>query len=171
MPLTEKILRTFVNPVFVETGTYIGESSDLAISVGFKEVHTIDIDPASRMICLEKWAGMENMHAYTGSSDVILPRILGCISGRITFWLDAHPWDATLDFGKAPLLGELKAIRVYCDMAVSEMYPTVLIDDIRVFSKDDVAMLMELCQNLYSGCNVFRMDDDYAKGDILCVTP
>lgn len=170
MPISPEILRQFTNSVFVETGTYLGVGSEVAESVGFGEIHTIDIDSALVSGCRSKWSGRPIFHVYCGSSNVLLPKIIGGISGRITFWLDAHP-PGELNLDNTPLSGELEVIRDYCKTLSQEMCPTVLIDDMRCFSAGCVERLEKMCESLYPGCEVGRIDTAWGKGDILYVRP
>lgn len=171
MSINAHILSKYVNDVFIETGTEIGEGVDLAESVGFKQLHTIDIEQSIFLNVNSKWLFSSNRHAYLGSSDLILPKILNNIVGRITFWLDAHPPWNSLNLENTPLVGELRVIKEYCGGLSSEMYPTVLIDDMRLFSQECVDRLIDLCGDLYPNCNVYRIDGVNGKRDILCVQP
>ena len=91
MSLPEKTLARFVNRVFVETGTFDGRGVLLAQKVGFKEFHTIELDPGRAKRCREVLGKVEGAHFYEGDSVDLLPKILSTLDEKATIFLDAHP--------------------------------------------------------------------------------
>jgi hypothetical protein len=119
--------------VFVETGTFLGESLTQAITAGFSEVHTVDV--VAEYTENAKLANQHCKHVYchTGTSPDVLPRILDK-SKSYTFWLDAH-YQAHKDnetcekYGQCPVMAELKVI-----FAIDwKQPPIILIDDAKMF--------------------------------------
>ena len=42
--LKENVLLKYKNPIFFETGTYLGDSVDLALKVGFSKIISVEIE-------------------------------------------------------------------------------------------------------------------------------
>lgn len=111
---------------FVETGTYLGDTSDAAARI-FKEVHTVELSRELYEKAIRRFQGKANVHLYQGDSVGALPGIIRQIRGRAVIWLDAHySKGATEKAGKnTPIIEELKVIRdLHCRDAV------LLIDDV-----------------------------------------
>ena len=79
-----------LRPVFVETGSYHGESIRSALDVGYPLVYSCELSPIYRKICLERYAGNEQVRLFFGSSPDCLAQILPTLGTPVTFWLDAH---------------------------------------------------------------------------------
>lgn len=106
MPLTENLLKRYAyNDVFVETGTWSGGGVEKARQVGFREIHSIEVQKTTYASACEKFKDCDNVKLYLGNSGEILANVIENIDERITFWLDAHS-----DNFNSPLLKELKAI-------------------------------------------------------------
>jgi len=172
MPIPVNVLKKYLNPVFVETGTLFGEAARAARTAGFTQVHTIDIDPGIIEGRKKDWAKEPEMHAYCGSSDKLLPGILAGITGRVTFWLDAHPPGNPLAIYKTPLFGELEAIKNYAATQDKANWPTVLIDDMRIFSVEDRGKLVERASAVFpQGSQISYEDSQIATADIMVIRP
>lgn len=144
MPLPKDVLMKYRNDVFVETGTLNGEAVRLALECGFQAVYTVDIDDI-RIASLRPAMKGAPVTLYAGSSASVLPVILPKIKGRITFWLDAHPPGNVLTLENTPVKGELEAISAYMTTLPLNMYPTIMLDDMRLFTqeaKDYMALLL-----------------------------
>ena len=113
--------------VFIETGTWRGETTNNAISC-FKEIHTIELSPGFYKDASERFKNNYNVHVHLGDSLDILPKILPTIKRKILFWLDGHYSEGGTAKGKqnTPLLNELRIIKEN-----SLNRPIILIDDIR----------------------------------------
>jgi glycosyltransferase involved in cell wall biosynthesis len=115
--------------VFVETGTYEGDSVEAATAF-FDELHTIELSEELFARAAERFEGSPRVHVHHGSS----PDVLGGLSGRlrrrsVLYWLDAH-WCGEGSVGgevECPLLFELEAIGSLSARSV------VMIDDARLF--------------------------------------
>lgn len=123
--------RLIVRPVFIETGTFRGETLANAMFAGFGTLHSIEVCEANYQIVKAQFRQYHNVHLHLGSSPEVLPRI---IDDQIptTFWLDAHYQGlsrAEQDeaYGECPLLAELDVIFGY------QWSPVVLIDDAHMF--------------------------------------
>lgn len=125
--------RSLLNEVFIETGTFRGETLDAAVAAGFKTVHSIDVVPSYAAKAKERHKDNPNVFCHAGTSPDILPKILDKSKGT-TFWLDAHYQNHADEencnkYGQCPLLAELKVI-----FSIAwEKPPTVLIDDAHMF--------------------------------------
>lgn len=116
--------------VFVETGTYKGDSAIWAAK-NFEKVITIENSAAIYNSTVKKISKYQNIEFLLGNSAELLPGILEITDMPVLFWLDAH-WCGGETFGKnfeCPLLDEVLSI-------VKHPYNhIVLIDDARFFLK------------------------------------
>ena len=130
-------LTRFRNPIFVETGTYMGNGLKTALRAGFVKCYSIEIHEylylqAYRRFAGEVAAGVVNLH--WGDSQTVLPGIVQQLNAPATFWLDAH---LSQVYGEqlsknCPILEELAAI------GHSEIRNhTILIDDVMAFGQQD----------------------------------
>jgi hypothetical protein len=113
--------------IFVETGTYEGESA-LKMSQYFKRVFTIEASDNLFKISQHKLKKFDNIEAYLGDSRKILNSIIE-IENNVLFWLDAH-WSGGNTYGEndeCPVIEELNAIFKH-----KKNY-AILIDDARLF--------------------------------------
>jgi hypothetical protein len=112
---------------FIETGTYLGETTVWASSF-FDQVHTIEISEEIYNKTSKKYKEKTNIHFHFGDSKTVLPKIIPTIKGTTLFWLDGH-WcgrDTGGKFNECPIFSEL-------DEAVKTENPAILIDDLRYF--------------------------------------
>ncbi len=115
--------------VFVETGTYEGDSVQAATEF-FDELHTIELSDELFTRAAERFEGSPQVQVHHGSS----PDVLGELSVRlrrrsVLYWLDAHWCGEGSARGEVecPLLFELEAIGSLSGRSV------VMIDDARLF--------------------------------------
>ena len=132
----EKAQSIYNNKIFVETGTYIGNTSILA-SKYFDQVYTMEITPHLYNVANQQFTQQHitNIKSYLGDSLEILPKILqetspeGCV-----FFLDAHqsgPETQNNDKQAVPLYEELDKI------LSSNIGPSVfIIDDVRLWTTE-----------------------------------
>ncbi len=90
MPIEKDFLAQFMNPVFVETGTYEGNTVQKAVDLGFETIYSIEVDPALHAKAVERFAGVPGVHLLCGDTIDVLPQILRQLDQPATFWLDAH---------------------------------------------------------------------------------
>ncbi len=126
--------KSLVTEVFLETGTFWGETLWNAYKAGFPMLYSIEYLKENYEIACAKFRGIGNVRILLGSSPAVLP---GILNGKrsTTFWLDAHYQDRTkaeLDssFGECPLLAELDEIR----RVDWQTPPFILIDDAHMFT-------------------------------------
>lgn len=158
----------FKNPVFVETGAHVGGGIQRALSSGFKEVHSIELDPTHYRNCKRKYAMRKNVHLHLGDSGVILYDVIKNINSPITFWLDGHHMGEGTVVGnsKTPIIAELEHIKRHHIKT-----HTILIDDVRLFGTHyfDFLTLEEVIQKIVEINPDYKISyvDGYAKNDIL----
>lgn len=116
----------FLNSVFIETGTFGGDSAQKALDVGFRMVRSIDNDPICVKDARRRFAKDKRVTIYLGSSAQDLWSMIHDIQEPITFWLDAHVYPPRIDGGpNCPLMEELEQIKKHPIKT-----HTILIDDL-----------------------------------------
>ena len=171
MPVNKRILTKYPNPVFVETGTYLGAGVKAALSAGFKEVRSIEVLEKRYEEAKVKFKNRKTVHLYLGDSVKILDQVISSVESRMTFWLDAHYSGEGSGTGDGEtycaLLGELDAIKNH---PIKDH--TILIDDRRCMtekkhfdsiSEDDVRKkLLEINPNYR-----ISYEDGFVADDII----
>jgi hypothetical protein len=126
--LFEYLARTFTIPLFVETGTFRGQTTRWA-GAHFDTVITIEGSETLFRSASADLSGLPNVTCLCGDSRKHLCEVVPGLSGEVLFWLDAH-WCGSTTYGKqaeCPLIAELEAIYS------GDLEPFVLIDDARFF--------------------------------------
>lgn len=151
MARPEGLFAKYVNSIFVETGTYKGDSVQEALDIGFKEIYTIELNEARYNTCVNRFANNPNVHLFHGDTLEILPEIIKLINNRTTFWLDAHITKGTVGKLRCPMVEEIKIISKH-----PIKNHTILMDDRRllgrrrfgnVHEKDIISAIKELNPN------------------------
>ena len=125
--LSPQVLRKYKgnSEVFFETGTFEGESVQVALEVGFKTIYSVELSADKCMDARKKFAGYSNVHIILGDSPQIIREMLPWMPEPIIFWLDAHSVGGPPT--PTPLMAEIKTIQEYRIAPV-----TILIDDMRM---------------------------------------
>ena len=127
--LSREMLTKYMNPAFVETGTYDGGGVKRAREVGIAEIHSIELDPVRFQMASQAVAGMSGVYLYEGDTVDVLPKILAALKSKATIWIDAHPIGEgdTCKIGRFrhPLMQELEIIRKHS----LRRDHTILVDD------------------------------------------
>jgi len=127
--------------IFIETGTYRGDTIYIALEAGFEQIYSCEIYRPLYLDAVELYKENKSITIdELESPEFIATRLtyLGQIFDKdveCTFWLDAHA-SGPLGGGKSvgsPVLDELKAIR---DNSSCKTH-TILIDDKRLFGCDE----------------------------------
>jgi len=115
--------------LFVETGAGIGATTSALATLGI-ECHTIELDTPRFHTIKAMFANTPNVAVHHGDSAVVLPQLLGRITQRALFWLDAHySWDGLERAEKeTPIIEEIRSI---LDHPVKDH--VILVDDMRLF--------------------------------------
>lgn len=130
MPASTHLFKKYLNPVFIETGANLGDGIQAALESGFKEIYSIEIDPAFYQHCKDRFKDVPNVFVIQGDSGSQLIKLMKAINEPITFWLDAHHVGGYRR-GKeiSPLLQEIAAIGSHHIKT-----HTLIIDDLRDWS-------------------------------------
>jgi predicted SAM-dependent methyltransferase len=125
----EDLKSAFNLDVFVETGTYLGDSA-IAASKVFEQVHTIELSDNLYQSAIEKFKDNPKIRCYPGDSADVMRKLVPALSGRVLFWLDGHYSGGITSSGKnnTPILSELEAIGL-----LPSKEAVILIDDLRLF--------------------------------------
>ena len=78
--------------IFVETGTYLGETTNTAKDI-FQQVHTIEIKKEFFENARAKFSQCLNVLCHLGDSSILLENICKTLNKPTCFWLDGH-WSA-----------------------------------------------------------------------------
>jgi len=132
MPSKVENFKKYSNPVFIETGSFMGDGIQQALEAGFQKVISIELAEKYYNICKERFKEDPRVSIYKGDSYKVLPDIISKIEERITFWLDGHHscGDTALGDYWSPLIHELDAIKTH-----SIKDHTILIDDMRCWKE------------------------------------
>ena len=77
--------------VFVETGTYTGDSLSYALNHGFESLYSIELLEQYYKLCVNKFQNHKNVNLVHNNSVDGLQNVLQKIQNKKTlFWLDAH---------------------------------------------------------------------------------
>lgn len=116
--------------VFVETGTYLGNTSSGA-SHFFREVHTIELDEKLYEKARVRFQNVKNVTCHQGNSPDVLRALAPSIKEPALFYLDAHWSGGVTAHGdvEAPLLEEIEVI---CSRGYEDI---ILVDDLRLIGK------------------------------------
>ncbi|HEX3500597.1 MAG TPA: hypothetical protein VHT04_14860 [Stellaceae bacterium] len=130
--LIEWVRRSGVR-VFVETGTYRGETT-LALREVVRRCVTIELDPALHAGAREIFTGMSDVELLHGDSGALIRDVMAGLDEPALFWLDAHYSGSGTARGieDSPILGELHSILSH---RIKEHI--VIVDDAREFVGDN----------------------------------
>lgn len=122
----------YPNPVFIETGTHLGDGVQKALDAGFEKVISIELADKYYLHCRNRFLYDPRVEIIQGDSFKVLPDILEKLDCPATFWLDGHHsgYDTGLGEHWTPLMQELQAI---ADHHIKTH--TILIDDMRCWEK------------------------------------
>lgn len=127
--LLAEIATVFGLTTFIETGTYLGNTSYAASKI-FASVHTIELSAELYQKAVDRFQNHTGIRVYHGDSGDIFPQLLPNINGRALFWLDGHYSEGFTAKGdeNTPIIKEIKAIR---EAGITDA--VILIDDLRFF--------------------------------------
>lgn len=130
MGLAGALMRALPLEVFVETGTFKGDTVELVKTL-FNEIHSIELSPELWAKAAKRFEGHHHVRVLHGDSPEKLREMHAELrDAGVLYWLDAH-WciaaNTAGELSQCPLLEELKAIGKLNDKSV------LLIDDARLF--------------------------------------
>jgi hypothetical protein len=168
--LRKETLQKYMNPCFIETGTFKGGGVKLALDCGFSRIISIEIDPILYAEVAREYESHENVVIHHGDSTQALLSILSFVHTPITFWLDAHIQEsAVVGAYPVPLIQELNII----GQMRRGSHDTVLIDDRRLFGKGNYwnnireQDIIQLLQIAYPDNQIMTEDSNAGENDIL----
>ena len=169
MPSKKENFEKYLNPIFIETGSFVGDGIQQAIDAGYTRIISIELSDKYFEISKNRFSNNPNVEIVKGDSFKVLPEILKNINDPVTFWLDGHHscGDTALGEHWAPLMQELEAIKNHHIKT-----HTVMIDDMRCwenpnpvhgFYKDDIFKILSEINIDYT----FTYEDGMQENDIL----
>ena len=120
--LIPEVLSKYKTDNFIEFGTYKGNGCKLAHSLGFKNIHSIEISNFYYTLNVISLRRFKNIHLYEGNTLDVLPKLLENINEQSTFWIDSH------NENDCPILKELEILSKH-----KIKNHILLIDDMRMF--------------------------------------
>ena len=167
-----EIARVFGADVFIETGTFLGDTTAGAAQV-FREVHTVELSQSLYLRAKQRFAQEPRVHLYCGDSASVLPSIVRGLRGRAVLWLDGHYSEGVTAKGdcNTPIFQELAAIAG--NSAESHI---LLIDDISLFDAASAARAADSSLHGYPTFDALRqaLPEGYtlaAIGDVALAFP
>lgn len=164
--LIEWVRRSGVR-VFVETGTYRGETT-LALRQVVRRCVTIELDPDLHAAARAVFAGMTDVDLLLGDSGTLIRDVLVGLDEPALFWLDAHYSGAGTARGveDSPILGELHSI-----LSHPIRDHIVIVDDAREFvGENGYPTIRRLAKFVERRGYAIRIRDDliriYARDDL-----
>jgi hypothetical protein len=129
-PLVAHLKQLLPLPIFVETGTFEGDSLDQVLPL-FEQLYSVELSPDYYQRALQRFQDHVAVQLYHDRSKDFLQQLQPMLQDRsVLYWLDAH-WcvaDETAgEESQCPLLEELAAIGSLNPESV------ILIDDARLF--------------------------------------
>lgn len=154
--------RLHESKVFVETGTYLGETTAACLDA-FEQLITIELDEKLYNNAAEKFSPYKKVSVYRGDSGDVLAEVLPSISKPTLFWLDGHYSEGFTAKGRlnTPILNELKHI-----FAHPIKGHTILIDDARCFTGEDDYPTIDYLRTIAHGHDrnlLFSVHDDIIR--------
>lgn len=181
--------RYAVGEVFIETGTYHGETVRMALEYGFKKIHTIELNEELYHMNVEQFKNNPEVKVWFGDSVDCVPQILEEIGNvEATFWLDAHASGPLPggQYGPCPLVLELKSIMGEEVLTFNgptmersfRRHPikthTLFIDDRRLFSTAEWGFVSEQTVTDFvlqiNPSYKIRLLDGHQPNDIICAS-
>lgn len=155
--LRPEYLKRFANGrIFVETGTYKGDTVKLALEHGFEKIETIELNKELYDSAVEMFKDNPEVTVWFGDSVEVLPKIMEKYPNEpMTFWLDAHASGPLVGgkTGPSPLIEELKEIAGMNVLTMQEgrMVParpaidthTIFVDDRRLLGSAEWGFVSE----------------------------
>lgn len=158
--------------IFVETGTYMGETVNMALEFGYDMIHSVELNDGLYNRAVEMFADNPKVKIWHGDSAEKLQEIVNEIGDQpATFWLDAHA-SGPLTGGKSggsPVVDELKIIK---SSPCKEH--TIFIDDKRLFGCAEWSFVkeedaMNEIKNINENYKIVYLDGQI-KNDVICAT-
>ena len=172
MPISQAVLSKYPNAIFIETGTYTGYTTAMALRCGFERVLTVELSDHWRDQYQTLFGNDNRVQLFAGLSKDRLPQMLAQVDTPATFWLDAHYFGGPSALGDkfCPLMEELDLIAGHRIKT-----HTILIDDVRCFGKEfgpevTVGQVIKKLLTINPRYR-FHFEDGRERNDILVAAP
>jgi len=125
----EMIESVFQTPIFIETGTYLGDTAAYAATL-YPHVHSIELSKNLFEKAKKRFKNNKNIHLYQGDSAKSLASVLKNCKEKATIFLDAHYSLGNTAQGdtNTPIIEELERIK---QSGIQDAI--LIIDDTRIF--------------------------------------
>ncbi len=155
--------------VFIETGTYLGYTTQVAAELGFKKIYTIELAKNYYDISKAKLSVFPQIECIFGDSQVELSKILDRLNEKAVFWLDGHfsGGDTGRGIDAVPLYKELEIIQTH-----HIKNHVLLIDDIRLLGNEWRTLSLDGIKERCLAINKdykFTFENGHVHNDILVV--
>jgi hypothetical protein len=174
MPISQQTLTRYARGhVFIETGTYHGDTVQKALDTGFRRVYSIELSKRLHERAVARFGDRPEVILIQGASEVELPKLLAQLTERAVFWLDGHESGPDSASGEVP-------VPLYLELAAIRAHPvknhTILIDDVRLMGTVWKDIVLDRIKEMLLDINPaydFSMEDGHVAGDILAasITP
>jgi hypothetical protein len=151
--------RKFACPVFIETGTYLGDMVK-AVKKDFHEIYSTELGEDLFINACCKFSAFPHIHIIRVNSNNVLPELLSSIKTKCLFWLDAHYSGGITAKGplNCPLIQELEAIKNH-----HIKNHVILIDDARFFGRENgwppLKEVLKLLKEINANYKIVVKDD------------
>jgi hypothetical protein len=124
----------FPGATWVETGTYLGATTELLARHG-SSVYSIEPQPILYENAKVHFSLFRNVEIINGLSEDIFPVLLPTLSGDVNFWLDGHFSGGVTHKGSVdtPIVEELEAVSSNMKRFSNIC---VMVDDVRCFNPE-----------------------------------
>lgn len=126
------IRNSFPNATWVETGTYLGQTTELLAKMA-SFVYSLEPEPTLYSNAKKLFQNHGNVEVINAPSEKAFPGLLPKINGDVNFWLDGHYSEGVTFKGEmeTPIVEELRCITTHLKRFG---HVCVLVDDIRCFN-------------------------------------
>lgn len=91
MPLNFEVEKyKYGTTIFVETGTFRGDGVNKALTLGYDEIYSIELDKKRYKPLAQKFEDDDEVTLIHGNSEKEFPKLMDKINKRCTIFLDAH---------------------------------------------------------------------------------
>jgi hypothetical protein len=120
--------KPYLNSIFIETGSYLGDGIQAALDAGFTHVISIELSSYYYSVCQDRFKNNSRVELVLGDSVIVLPEVIKGIHEQCTFWIDAHysGGDTATGIAPVPMMEELEIIFKH-----EIKTHTIIIDDMR----------------------------------------
>ena len=146
--------------VFVETGTYLGDTT-WWFRNDYEKLYTVEVDPFLYEQARRRFAGCANVEVFCGDSSSVLADIVPHVDRKALYWLDGHYSAGITGSGAShcPVIAELNAIY---ERAKAPF--VIVVDDARCFGDDPayptVAAIQDRIMALSDGRDAVAIEND-----------